>query len=165
MTICSSTEGAGSLLSLLKAKGLATGLSAGVGDGGYDRSSAGYMFTVNINLTDSGLEHVLDVVGLLYQYVKMLRLIGPQEWVFKELQSMAMMEFRFAEEESADNYVVRLASNMHLYSEENIIYGDYSFKQWDPELVADLLKRVNPSNMRLDIVTKSFNRNAPGTLL
>lgn len=51
-------EGAGSLLSLLKAKGWATGLSAGVGEGGYDHSSAGYMFSVNIWLTDSGLEHV-----------------------------------------------------------------------------------------------------------
>jgi secreted Zn-dependent insulinase-like peptidase len=51
-------EGAGSLLSLLKEKGWATGLSAGVGDGGYDHSSAGYMFSVNIGLTDSGLEHV-----------------------------------------------------------------------------------------------------------
>jgi len=60
-------------------------------------------------LTPLGCGQVLDVVGLLYQYVQMLRLIGPQEWVFKELQSMAMMEFRFAEEESADNYVVRLA--------------------------------------------------------
>jgi len=58
-----------------------------------------------------------------------------------------------------------VVANMHLYSEENIIYGDYSFDKWDPDLVADLLKRVNPSNMRLDIVTKSFNRNAPGTLL
>lgn len=52
---------------------------------------------------------VLDVVDLLYQYIKMLRDIGPQEWVFKELQSMGMMEFKFAEEDSADNYVVRLA--------------------------------------------------------
>jgi len=46
------------LLSLLKERGWATGLSAGVGDGGYDHSSAGYMFSVNIWLTDSGLEHV-----------------------------------------------------------------------------------------------------------
>jgi secreted Zn-dependent insulinase-like peptidase len=65
VTICSSTEGAGSLLSLLKAKGLATDLTAGVGDGGYDRSSAGYMFTVNINLTDSGLEHVCTCILLM----------------------------------------------------------------------------------------------------
>lgn len=46
---------------------------------------------------------------MLYQYVKMLRTIGPQKWVFEELQAMGMMEFRFAEEESADQYVVRLA--------------------------------------------------------
>jgi secreted Zn-dependent insulinase-like peptidase len=52
---------------------------------------------------------VLKVIELLYQYVKMLRISGPQEWVFKELQAMGMMEFRFAEEESADQYVVRLA--------------------------------------------------------
>jgi nardilysin len=51
-------EGAGSLLSLLKERGWATGLSAGVGEGGYDHSSAGYMFSVNIWLTDSGIEHV-----------------------------------------------------------------------------------------------------------
>lgn len=46
---------------------------------------------------------------MLYQYVKMLRTTGPQKWVFDELQAMGMMEFRFAEEESADQYVVRLA--------------------------------------------------------
>lgn len=155
-------EGAGSLLSLLKAKGWATGLSAGVGEGGYDHSSAGYMFSVNIWLTDSGLEHALDVVGVLYQYVKMLRTTGPQKWVFDELQAMGMMEFRFAEEESADQYVVRLASNMHIYREEHTIYGDYAFEEWDPELVADLIDRVNPYNMRLDLVTKNFDKNSPG---
>ncbi|KAG0572112.1 hypothetical protein KC19_VG069600 [Ceratodon purpureus] len=155
-------EGAGSLLSLLKEKGWATGLSAGVGEGGYDHSSAGYMFSVNIWLTDSGIEHVLDVVEMLFQYVKMLRTTGPQKWVFDELQAMGMMEFRFAEEESADQYVVRLASNMHLYSEEHTIYGDYAFEEWDPELVADLIDRVNPYNMRLDLVTKNFDKTSPG---
>lgn len=50
------------------------------------------------------------MIGLLHQYLKMLRKIGPQEWVFLELKAMAMMEFKFAEEESADNYTVRLAS-------------------------------------------------------
>lgn len=56
-----------------------------------------------------------------------------------------------------------MAANMHLYSEEDIIYGDYAFQQWDPELVADLLTQVNPKNMRLDLVTKSFNKRSPGS--
>jgi nardilysin len=56
-------EGSG-LLSLLKRKGWATGLSAGVGEGGYDHSSAGYMFSVNISLTDSGYENVSEFISM-----------------------------------------------------------------------------------------------------
>lgn len=50
-----------------------------------------------------------DVIGLLYQYVAMLRREGPQIWVFQELQGIAEMDFRFAEEEEAEDYVVRIA--------------------------------------------------------
>jgi len=60
---------------------------------------------------------VFDVVGFLHQYIKMLRTIGPQEWVFKELQSISNMEFQFAEEIAAADHVVTLAStyiNLHL---------------------------------------------------
>lgn len=54
---------------------------------------------------------------------------------------------------------------MHLYSEEHTVYGDYAFEEWDPELVADLIARVNPYNMRLDLVTKSFDKNSAGNKL
>jgi len=54
---------------------------------------------------------------------------------------------------------------MHLYSEEHAIYGDYAFEEWDPVLVADLIDRVNPYNMRLDLVTKNFDRNSTGKAL
>jgi hypothetical protein len=53
---------------------------------------------------------VFDVVGFLHQYIKMLRTIGPQEWVFKELQSISNMEFQFAEEIAAADHVVTLSS-------------------------------------------------------
>jgi secreted Zn-dependent insulinase-like peptidase len=52
---------------------------------------------------------VYDVIGLVYQYIAMLKRGGPQEWVFGELQAIAEMEFRFAEEEEAEDYVVRVA--------------------------------------------------------
>lgn len=48
-------EGRGSLLSLLKQRGWATELSAGVGEGGYDRSSVGFLFDVEVTLTEEGL--------------------------------------------------------------------------------------------------------------
>jgi hypothetical protein len=52
---------------------------------------------------------------------------------------------------------------MHIYAEEHTVYGDYAFEKWDPELVADLLDRVNPYNMRLDLVTKNFDKTSSGT--
>lgn len=48
-------EGSGSLLSGLKARGWASGLTAGVGESGFDRSSATYLFEVGITLTEAGL--------------------------------------------------------------------------------------------------------------
>lgn len=49
-------EGKGSLLSALKAKGWASELNAGVGESGYDRNTAAYVFEVHINLTQAGFE-------------------------------------------------------------------------------------------------------------
>ncbi len=48
-------EGRGSLLSYLKGCGWATELTAGVGEGGYDRSTVGFMFDVTVTLTEAGL--------------------------------------------------------------------------------------------------------------
>jgi len=52
------SEGKGSLLYFLKAKGWASSLSAGVGSGGSERSSYAYIFEMSIHLTDSGLKNV-----------------------------------------------------------------------------------------------------------
>ena len=39
----------------------------------------------------------------------LLRHGSPQEWIFKELQDIGNMEFRFAEEQPQDDYAAELA--------------------------------------------------------
>ncbi|XP_068634694.1 nardilysin-like [Aristolochia californica] len=155
-------EGRGSVLFFLKDKGWATSLSAGVGDEGMYRSSLAYVFVMSIHLTESGLEQVYEVIGVVYQYLKLLRQVGPQEWVFKELQDIGNMEFRFAEEQSQDDYAVELAENLLVYSVEDVIYGEYVFKVWDSELVEHVLGFFTPENMRVDLASKSFNLQLEG---
>ncbi|KAJ6798968.1 nardilysin-like isoform X2 [Iris pallida] len=70
------------------------------------------------------------------------------------------MEFRFAEEQPQDDYAAELAENLLFYSEEHIIYGEYAFEEWDPKLVEYVLSFFTPSNMRIDIVSKSFNKQS-----
>ncbi|XP_022732672.1 nardilysin-like isoform X2 [Durio zibethinus] len=149
-------EGKGSLHYFLKAKGWATSLSAGVSDDGMQRSSIAYIFSMSIHLTDSGLEKIFDIIGYVYQYLKLLRQLSPQEWIFKELQDMGNLDFRFAEEEPQDDYAAELAENLLVYPPEHVIYGDYVFEFWDEEMIRKILGFFIPENMRIDVVSKSF---------
>ncbi|CAI8597020.1 unnamed protein product [Vicia faba] len=147
-------EGRGSLLSFLKAKGWATSLSAGVGDDGVFRSSIAYVFVMSIHLTDSGVEKIFDIIGAVYQYLNLLHENSPQEWIFKELQNIGNMEFRFAEEQPQDDYAAELAENLKFYPAEDVIYGDYVYKTWDEQLIKQVLSFFRPDNMRVDVVSK-----------
>ncbi|XVF46119.1 hypothetical protein PTKIN_Ptkin03bG0001100 [Pterospermum kingtungense] len=149
-------EGKGSLHYFLKDKGWATSLSAGVSDDGMQRSSTAYIFSMSIHLSDSGLEKIFDIIGYVYQYLKLLRQLSPQEWIFKELQDMGNLDFRFAEEEPQDDYAAELAENLLVYPPEHVIYGDYVFEFWDEEMIRKILDFFTPENMRIDVVSKSF---------
>ncbi|XP_059626380.1 nardilysin-like isoform X1 [Cornus florida] len=151
-------EGKGSLHFFLKAKGWATSISAGVGDEGMHRSSIAYIFGMSIHLTDSGLEKIHEIIGFVYQYIKLLRQVSPQEWIFKELKDIGNMEFRFAEEQPQDDYAADLAENLLVYPPEHIIYGDYAYNVWDEEMIKYVLSFFTPENMRVDVVSKSFNK-------
>lgn len=147
-------EGRGSLLSFLKAKGWATSLGAGVADDGVSRSATAYIFAMSIHLTDCGMEKIFDIIGFIYQYLKLLRQVSPQEWIFKELQNIGNMDFRFAEENPQEEYASDLAANLNFYPAEHVIYGDYVYKTWDEQLINQLLGFFIPDNMRVDVVSK-----------
>ena len=57
---------------------------------------------------------IYDIIGYIYQYIKLLRDASPQEWIFKELQDIGNMDFRYAEEQAADDYAAEL-SGLYLY--------------------------------------------------
>nr|GLL33514.1 nardilysin-like isoform X1 [Ipomoea trifida] len=153
-------EGRGSLLFFLKTKGWVTSISAGVGDEGMHRSSIAYIFGMSIHLTDSGLTKIFDIIGFVYQYLKLLREVSPQEWIFKELQDIGLMEFRFIEEEPQDEYAAELAENLLVYPPEDVVYGDYAYEIWDEQLIKYILGFFRADNMRVDIVTKSLNNSS-----
>ncbi|KAJ3682908.1 hypothetical protein LUZ60_013135 [Juncus effusus] len=152
-------EGRGSILYLLKAKGWATSLSASVEDDGMLMSSFAYIFIVNIRLTDAGLDKMYEVINVVYEYIKLLNSSKPQEWIFKELQDMGNMDFRFAEEQPQCDYAVTLSENAIYYKEKHIVCGEYIFEEWDPALVQHILGFFTPDNMRVDVITKEFNKN------
>ena len=82
----------------------------------------------------------LAVMGLLFQYLAMLRQQGLQQWVYQELAAVSATKFRFANEEEACDYVSRLAADMQYYAPEHTLVGDSLYEGWDAQLVGTALK-------------------------
>ncbi|RYR49394.1 hypothetical protein Ahy_A07g035876 isoform I [Arachis hypogaea] len=101
-------------------------------------------------LTVSGVEKIFDIIGFVYQYLKLLHQIPPQEWIFRELQSIGKMDFRFAEEQRQDDYAAELSENLLFYPPEHVMYGDYVYQTWDEQLIKQLLGFFIPENMRVE---------------
>ncbi|CAH0482814.1 unnamed protein product [Peronospora belbahrii] len=146
-------EGPGSILSYLKTQKWANGLSAGLFRDDEDWG----LFCVKVDVTDAGIEHVNDVVEVVFQYVQTLQRETPFEpWIFHETQGLALQNFRFKSKESPINYTSHLANVMHRYPPQYILSGGYILYEYDAEKVQKVLDLLTVHRMRLTVVSKKF---------
>ncbi len=149
-------EGEGSLLALLESLGWAEGLSAG---GGYMDKVQG-TFEVSIQLTQPGLAHINEIGALLFQYMALLKAEGVEAWRYEEERKLAAIAFRFAEESAAGATARRLAVALHRYPLEDVLRGAYIMESYRPELITDLLARLRPDNVLLQVVAKGIETDS-----
>lgn len=103
-------EGPGSILSTLKSRGWSNNLIAG------SRPAPRGMgfFGVTVDLTEEGVNHVNDIVELIFQYLNMLKAQGPQKWVQDENKDIGNMLFRFKDKESPRGYISGLVHTLQV---------------------------------------------------
>ncbi|CAG9789778.1 unnamed protein product [Diatraea saccharalis] len=152
-------EGPGSLLSALKAKGWCNSLVGGtrIGARGFG------FFGVQVDLTEDGVEHIDDIVKLVFQYISMVRSVGPQRWVWEEQRDLMAMEFRFKDAQEPRSLVT---SHVHLLQEfpmEDVLSAYYLMSEWRPELIDELLAYLVPENVRVGTVAKCFSEKCTQT--
>ncbi|TMW67996.1 hypothetical protein Poli38472_007668 [Pythium oligandrum] len=146
-------EGKGSVLSYLKAKKWANGLSSGLTRDNEDWA----LFSVKVEATEEGIEHVNEVVTVVYQYLHMLQREAPfAPWIFEETKDVSLVEFRFKSKESPINYTSYLAGVMHKYPTKHVVSGGYLLHDYDAEKVQKILDLLTPKRMRLTVVSKKF---------
>ncbi|MEM6581250.1 MAG: insulinase family protein [Pseudomonadota bacterium] len=144
-------EGKGSLLSQLKAEGLAEGLSAGQGL----TWRGGGMFSVSISLTEKGLKEYPRILELFFSYMDMLRQKGAQEWLYDEQARIADLTFRFKSETPPMNYVSQVAGGMQLFSSEHILQGPYMMDRYDEVMINGLMEQINANNVVVTLTDSS----------
>jgi len=141
-------EGRGSVLSLLKSKGWAEGLSAGGGDAGAGNAT----FNVSISLTREGVKHRETIRSVVFYALNMIRQNGIEEWRYAEEQRMAEIAFQFREKGRAISTVSSLSDSLHEYPAAEVISANYRYTRFDADLIEKLLSKMTPGNVFVSTV-------------
>ncbi|CAO3593944.1 unnamed protein product [Absidia cylindrospora] len=145
-------EGKGSILSLLKKHHWANYLQVGTIHGGI-----GFEFLrISVDLTEEGLANYEKVVLVIFKYIDLLKNQGVQESIFREVQSLASLAFRFKEKYPPSQYTSRVTGLMqHNYPPQYILSGPSLIRDFDPDLIEENLNCLGPDNFRIMLASQT----------
>jgi insulysin len=146
-------EGAGSLLSLLKEKGYATGLSSGV----YLWTTDFGRVSMDLTVTPKGLENYLDVVRLCLAYVNMLKSEPYPSYYYQELAAKARLDEIYTDRGEGYSYASALGRTLSKYPLEIADRIDYLFGEENPAAYKRLLSYLRPDNMVVTLTAKGLS--------
>jgi len=148
-------ESDGSVLADLKHRGWATSLDVSLSSmlGGFEDNTSCSLFIIQIQLTLEGLKNWIFVVGMVFEYIGILRREGPQLWIFEEWKKLQAASYRFKEEEDYTELAMELSAKM--LQQTNIdpswLLDGETRKTFDPEDIDRVLNHCRPELLRVDI--------------
>ena len=143
-------EGKGSLLSYLKAEGLADSVGAWIGMDQPEQST----FDIHIDLTPKGLIEKERVIEAVFSKIALIQQQGVKESLFEEQALLAMNEFRFQQSSEPIHKVMRLSQMMVDYPDAELIRSPYIFDQFDAALINNYLSYMTPDNLVLGLANQ-----------
>ena len=148
-------EGPGSILSLLKARGWADELGAGAAPIGPEFGA----FSIDIDLTADGLEHVDEVCNIVFAYINMLRAdghAGIQEWIYHECRVLAENQFLFKGRENAIQYATSITDHMQRFQTEDVLTGSRFFCDFDRDVIRKTFDALTADTVIVHVAAKTF---------
>lgn len=136
-------EGNGSLLSYLKAKGWADGLSAGEGI----NYRGGASFDISITLTKAGVAHQNEIVTAVFQAVKRVAEQGVESWRYQEQAALSDLAFRYRDRQQPMRDVMQLSSGLQYYAPADVMRGNFLMTRFDEPLIRRFLQKLTPDNL------------------
>ncbi|KAM9708709.1 nardilysin [Menidia menidia] len=146
-------EGTGSILSVLRKKCWALALFGGNSETGFDQNTTYSIFSISITLTDEGFQNFYQVTHLVFQYLKMLQMLGPQQRIYEEIQRIEANEFHYQEQIDPIEYVEDICENMQLFPKEDFLTGDQLMFEYNPEVISAALSLLTPEKANLMLLS------------
>ncbi|KAG7225895.1 hypothetical protein INR49_014323, partial [Caranx melampygus] len=154
-------EGRGSILSVLRRKCWALALFGGNSETGFDQNTTYSIFSISITLTDEGFQNSYEVTHLVFQYLKMLQTLGPQQRIYEEIQKIEANEFHYQEQIDPIEYVEDICENMQLFPKEDFLTGDQLMFEFNPEVISAALSLLTPEKANLMLLSPEHEGQCP----
>ncbi len=148
-------EGAGSLLSQLKAEDLATGLSAGM-----DSTSYAGTFEFEISLTEKGLSHQDRVLDLFFAYVQILKNEGLKRYIYDEQKAILDIDYVYKDPREGMRVASRYAERMQYYKGEEIDKNDLLIQEYSEKDFRLFLDAITPKSMNAMLLSPDVKGEA-----
>lgn len=146
-------EGPGSLLYVLREKQWVQDLTAD--DTSTDTKSF-TIFTLSMDLTSDGLQHVTDIIEMIFYYIDIILKEIPV-WVHEELQVTGDTSFKFMSKYDAAHTVSMMACNMHQFSSNpnHYLSGPYKIFEYNPSMIQSIGQSLRSTTTNLLILLGS----------
>lgn len=100
---------------------------------------------------------VSTVGNLLFSYIRLLQEVGPQAWVFHELQQLSEIGFRFRSLQDAVATASTLAHNLQEdFPVAQALSGPSRLWDYEPRQISELLGFLRCENLRLILQSKAY---------
>ena len=136
----------------LKAMGLISNLSASASPNMYGNYGS---FSINIDLTDAGMQNREAIVAVVMQYIDLIREQGVDEKYFSEIQTSLNNRFRFLQKSDEFGYVSNLAAAMQEVPAKFAVSSPYYYESFDAEAIQEVLAQLTPERVRIWYISKN----------
>ncbi|WP_194867155.1 insulinase family protein [Pseudoalteromonas sp. PPB1] len=151
VTYLLSNEMQGSPAQVLKQKGWISELTANATPDLYGNFGA---LSVDIQLTDQGMQQREQIVATVMQYIALIKEQGIDSKYFNEIRTSLANQFRFLERGDEFAYVSDLADSMQKYPLNHAINAPYHFADFNEQAVKSVLEQLNPQQLRVWYISK-----------
>jgi insulysin len=141
------------LSSLLKAKGLAHGVSASS-----ETNSAYTLLSISGELTPLGLKQYAEVTGIIFDYIHVLQ-SAPEDVLkarWDEIHLLEMSAYQYEEPDTTAGLASGLAANMQTMAGEDLLGSPEHFV-WDGTVAKAVLASLTPGRAMVHLLSDKFH--------
>lgn len=145
-------EGEGSLLAYLKGRNWVTNLIAGSGIEGDDYKD----FNVSFQLTGDGLNHRLEILEALFDYVRLIGESLDEPWRYQEKAKLHSLAYQHEENPKLMPLACDYAQHMFVFTFDEIKMLRSEPDSFDRATLEQALSLFNPDNIRVKTIAQGL---------